>query len=453
MSLSPARRVAREVVTRVRERSSFGHETLSAALGRAKLTADDASLATRLAYGALQMQGALDDALERHLSGKRIEPRVRDALRVATYEILFLHTGDHAAVHQGVELAKAVRPQAAGLANAVLRRIARETGDFPWGDSDTDDAVLARRFGHPRWMSDLWVSELGRDTAVAVMAADNQPAPLFLAINPFTATPDTAYAALTADGAQPAVCAIPDCLVVGDSAAAVHGSALATGLVIAADEAAQFVAALVRPEPGQTIVEVGAGRGTKTVLIQGAALAAGGPANLIAVDVHGFKSALLKERLAAYGVPCVTALTGDATDFSAIPGAPVAASVDSVLIDAPCTGLGTLRRHPEKRWRVTPDDIAQLAALGARLLSSAALLVRPGGFVVYSSCTLSDAENSQTVHAFLGSGPGSEFSVDPLDGDVPEEWRRFLTPDGFFRSLPEPGGADGHFAARLKRAE
>lgn len=453
MSASPARRVAREVLTRVRESSSYGHEVLSGALKRAKLSSDDAAFATRLAYGALQTEGSLDEAIDRHTGGKRLEPRIRDALRIATYEIMFLHTEDRASVHQGVELVKTVRPQASGLANAILRRIAEDVASFPWGDPEADDGALARLHAHPRWLADLWISELGRDIAAAVMRTDNEPAPLFLAVNTFVATFDEALAALESDGAIPQPCALHGCLRAGDTAAAVRGRALADGLVFATDAAAQFVASLVAPQPGGSVVEIGAGRGTKTVLIQAAAIGAGGPADLFTVDLHEFKTRLLQQRLASYGVSGVTALTGDATDLASVAGVPAAGSVDSVLIDAPCSGLGTLRRHPEKRWRVTPGEIGELAALGLQLLTEASRLVRPGGFVVYSTCTLANAENHEVVSAFLASEQGREFAPASLVRDVPDGWDRFVTSEGYFRSLPEPGGPDGHFAARLVRTQ
>ncbi len=451
MSASPARLAAREVLTRVREGSAYAHEVLGGTLRRLKLTGEDAAFATRLAYGAIQTEGTLDEAIDRHLGGKRIEPRVRDALRVSAYELLYLSTEQRAAVHQGVELVRSTRKQAAGLGNAVLRRIAEDASTFPWGDADTDTAALARLHGHPAWLAEMWITELGRETAVAVLAADNEPAPLFLAENPFAGTPEAISVALAADGADVRPCGLPGCFVAGDAGAAVRGSALADGLVIAADAAAQFVAGLVRAREGMTIVEVGAGRGTKTLLMQAAARRSGGPATIYAVDVHEFKSKLLSQRLDRFGVPGVHALTGDATSFESVDGAPAPGTVDTVLVDAPCSGLGTLRRHPEKRWRVTPADLDSLAALGSRLLEAASLLVRPGGFVVYSTCTLADIENAQVIEGFLGSEQGSSFRIDSFVDEVPPEWRRHLTPEGYFRSVPETDGSDGHFAVRLVR--
>jgi 16S rRNA (cytosine967-C5)-methyltransferase len=438
-------------VSQVRERSGYAHEVLDGRMRTHDLSATEAALATRLAYGTIQTQGALDEALARFLGGKKLEPRVRDALRVSAYEILFLHTPTRAAVHQGVELVRSLRPQAAGLANAVLRRLAEEAADFPWGDTATDDAALARKYGHPLWLAQLWIRELGRSAAEEIMAADNEPAPLYVAANAFAGDVEASRAALRADGALPQPCPLEGCVEVGDAAAAVRGQALREGFVVACDAAAQLVARLVQAQPGQRIVEIGSGRGTKTMLMQAAAVHAGGPADIYAVDLHAFKARLLEERLERFGVPWVHAVVGDARDVATIPGLPASGEVDSVLVDAPCSGLGTLRRHPEKRWRVEPADLEALGDLGKQLLTQAASLVRPGGFVVYSTCTIAQRENADVIEAFLASPAGEGWRVEPVAGLVPAEWNRFMTREGYFSSYPVVGGPDGHFAARLVR--
>jgi len=452
MNVSPARFTARKVLTQVRERDAYGHEVLSSALNSASLEPHDAAFATRLVYGVLQTAGTLDEALDRYLGGRRIEPRVRDCLRIAAYELLFQRTETRAAVHQGVELVRSVRSQAAGLANAVLRKLATDADTFPWGDPETDDTALARLHGHPLWLAQRWIAELGREAAQQVMAADNEPAPLFLAVNPFAGTPSDAIALLESDGAVPEEYVVAGSLVARESGRAVRGRALASGRVLAVDAAAQFVATLARARSGQHVVEIGAGRGTKTLLLQASAIASGAaPADILAIDVHGFKTRLLEERLTRLGVPGVRTLTADATALEGVEGAPAPGSVDAVLVDAPCTGLGTLRRHPEKRWRVSADDVESLGHLGLSLLEAAARLVRVGGFVVYSTCTLANAENDDVIEAFLASEGGRGFAADSLDGEVPDQWRQWLDGRGHFRSLPTPGGPDGHFAVRLRR--
>jgi 16S rRNA (cytosine967-C5)-methyltransferase len=452
VSATSARRLAREVVTQVRERTAYSHEVLDSRLRAVQLPPAEASFATRLAYGVIQTQGTLDEALDRHLSGRRIEPRLRDALAVSAYELLFLGTEPRIAVHQGVELVRGLRSQAAGLANAVLRRLADDAPAFPWGDPETDDAALARLHGHPLWLAQMWIAELGRDVAVEVMTADNEPAPLYVAINPFAASPEEARAVMEADGADPRPCAVTGCIEAGDAGAAVRGAALRDGLVLACDATAQAIVRLAHVTAGRRLLEVGSGRGTKTILLQATALESGGPADIYAVDLHPFKAHLLAERLGRFGVPNVTPLTGDATHMTAIEGVPEAGSLDAVLVDAPCSGLGTLRRHPEKRWRVTPQDLESLSALSLRLLEAAAALVRPGGFVVYSTCTVARQENAAVVDSFLADERGGTWSVDDVAGEVPVEWRRFITGEGYFSSHPVSGGPDGHFAARLRRS-
>jgi 16S rRNA (cytosine967-C5)-methyltransferase len=204
------------------------------------------------------------------------------------------------------------------------------------------------------------------------------------------------------------------------------------------------------PFPGGVVVDVAAGRGTKTAQIQAHNVAAGGACRLYALDVHPFKGEVLTRRMTDLGVPGVISVTGDATDLSDVEGLPAIGTADAVLLDAPCSGLGSLRRRPEKRWRVTPDDIDRLAALQFSMLEQSASLVRVGGRVVYSTCTVSRRENEDVVTRFVGLTGGSFASVDLAlvagigsMGDVSEQ--------GWFQSIPRPGGPDGHFVAVLER--
>jgi 16S rRNA (cytosine967-C5)-methyltransferase len=435
----------------VREREAYGPQVLDQVLAGAHLTAEDAAFATRLARGTLASAGTLDDALDRFLAKPgALEPQVRDALRVTAYELLFARTPVRAAVHQGVEGVRRIRPQAAGLANAVLRRLADAVPTFPWGDPATDVDALARLTAHPRWFVERVSAEQGVDVARRVLTDANEPAPLYLWHNPFAGTLEAAVAQLDADGADPAEGPLPGSLVARRPAGAVQGIAVATDLVLITDAAAQLAPHALAPAPGSTIVDVAAGRGTKTAELQALAVAAGAPAHVIAIDVHAFKADVLARRMAALGVPDVTALAGDATQPWAVAGLPGEGQADAVLLDAPCTGTGALRRHPEKRWRITPADVAQLAALQGEMLAQAAWLVRPGGVVVYSTCSILREENDDVVAGFLAEGRGASFRVRSVAASVPAAWSEFVTPQGFFQSLPAEGGPDGHFVAVLQ---
>lgn len=451
MRISPARHIALSVLRRVRERGSFGPETLDAVLRASGLTVRDTALATRLTYGILQTLGVLDEAIDRFADRPgAIEPAVRDALRLGAYELLFMRTPARAAVHEAVEAARNARPQASGLANAILRHIAGEADTFPWGDPATDDDALSRATGHPRWLVDRWIEELGRERAVEALYADLEPAPLYLWAVPFRGTPVEIMDALRADGAQPVADLLPGCIRAEDGAAAVRGAAVRKGLVLITDAAAQLAARVLGPQCGETVVDVAAGRGTKTAEIQAFTVAAGEPCDLFALDIHPFKADVLRRRMNDLGVPGVTTLVGDACDIASVAGIPAPGTVHGVLVDAPCSGLGALRRRPEKRWRIAPEDITRLAALQLIMLEQAASLVSVGGTVVYSTCTISRAENEGVVEAFLAGSAGG-FVIGDLTEAIPPEWRSDIDERGFFQSSPRIGGPDGHFVASLTR--
>jgi len=451
VSVAPARRAALRVLQRVRERGSFGPETLDAVLRASGLSARDTALATRLTYGVLQTLGTLDEAIDRFAERPgALEPTVRDVLRLASYEILFMRTPARAAVHEGVDGVRGVRPQAAGLANAVLRRIAAEADSFPWGDPATDNDALARATGHPRWLVDRWIAELGRERATETLYADLEPAPLYLWANTFKATPVEILDALEADGADPVADVPPGCLRASDASAAVRGEAVRSGMALVTDAAAQLAARVLGPHPGEIVVDVAAGRGTKTAEVQECSVSAGAPCDLRAVDIHPFKADVLRRRMDDLRVPGVTVLVGDATEVASIEGLPEAGTAAAVLVDVPCSGLGALRRRPEKRWRVTPEDIDRLAMLQLKMLGEAATLVSVGGAVVYSTCTVSRAENEDVVSSFLSDNEG-KFVVGDLSASVPEQWRGDIAKEGHFQSTPRVGGPDGHFVSLLVR--
>lgn len=451
MSVSPARVVALEVLTRVRERNAYAHETLDALLRGASLQPRDVGLATRLAYGAVATRGTADEAIARVADARTIlEPRIADVLALGAHELLFAKTPPHAAVSETVALARSVRPQAAGLVNALMRRLSTAALEFPWGDPSRDIEALARLHGHPLWLAELWVRELGWDVAASVMAADNASAPLFSAHLPGRRSEAEVVEELSALGAEPEPYVLDGCLVLGRPSFARGASSLASHELLIMDAGAQFAVQVVRPVPGQTIVEIGAGRGGKSLLLAATARRRGGAAaRIAAVDLHDFKLQMLRAAAEAAGYDEISTHVADASAMGAALFA--LGPADSVLVDAPCSGLGTLRRHPDRRWRATPEDIETLGSLGEVLLQQAAALVNPGGFVVYSTCTVTRRENAEVISRFLSSEAGSRFVLDTLAGSTPEEWGRFVAPEGWFQSLPEPGGPDGHFVVRLRR--
>lgn len=387
-----ARLLALRLVREVRERDAYLRELVASARETTKLPAEEFDFAQVLAFGVTMCRGTLDEAIDRSLSSPRdVKPKVRDALRISAYEMLFLRKPEHVVVDQGVELVRSVTPRAAGLANAVLRKMAFDARDFPWGDMATDDAAWARSFGMPEWLAVHLADEYGRDVATTIMEADLHPAPRYLRDNPFD--PDNPFAC---------------------------------------DLSAQRVAGLV-PFDG-TILEIGAGRGTKTMLLESRALETlGHTVPIHAVELHEYRTQLHAERMRQAGIEDVVSLAGNACALDAIDG--VLLHYDAVLLDAPCSGTGTMRRHPEIRWKLMPADVTELAALQRALLDEAARHVAPGGTLVYATCSILDEENQQVVDDFLATQPQGEWRVG----------------EDSFATLPTLDGPDGHFAAVLQR--
>jgi 16S rRNA (cytosine967-C5)-methyltransferase len=446
MRVAPARHAALRVLGRVRRDAAFAGAALASELSRGTLDPQDGALATRLVYGVLATSGLLDEAIARY-ARTAPEPRVADALRLAAYEILFGRAPAYAVVDQAVASVRAIRPQAAGMANAVLRRLADDAPTFPWGDPAQDRDALGRATATPRWIVDLTLDALGEVAGREALAAGLEPSPSYVRLDPFARHRTETLTDLEAAGPSQSP-PDPDCFRLAEPARLYSRGTDAIGW-FAMDAAAQMAPTLCDAGPGATVLDIGAGRGNKTVCLQAAALRSGGPADITALDLHEHKVRQLRERLDSSGVPGVTVRTADALEMESALGESV---FDIVLLDAPCTGLGTIRRYPEKRWRLEPGDVERLAALQDALIAAAAERVGSGGMLVYSTCSLAPRENGEVVRRFLTGPLGAEFTLEPVEGHVPAEWRMFIDGDGCFQSWPTVGGPDGHFVATMRRA-
>ena len=449
-----ARGLALEAIHQLRERHAFAQDVIASTIDTSKIAREERAFATRLVLGVTSTRGTLDDVIDGCMdSPDDASPAVRDALALSAYEIIFLQKSPHAAVDQGVELVKSVAPRAGGLANAVLRRVVRAKESFPFGDPRTDLRAYARLHGFPAWLAERLIKDLGPQGAHDLMTASNEPAPVYVAVNAAKATDEEVVSILAAAHGQPepvevAGRRVEGCYRLASGLALLDGRVrrmLSQGLLLVSDATSQAVASLVvgEEEPA-SFLEIGAGRATKTILDQSCAQRRFGHqvSGYVTVDAHAFKTKLLRERAAQFDIEVEDALTGDGCDLGALVGERL---FDRVFVDAPCTGLGTLRRHADIRWRLRPDTIAEQAALGARLLDSAAAHVAPGGTLAYATCTVTTEENAAVVEAFLASEQGAGFEIIP-----------FARPDlgvelPFFSVALEPGGPDAHFLALLRR--
>ena len=438
---SEARAVAFSVVRRVFADGAYADRALPAEADRAGLDARDRALATRLAYGTVQRKGTLDHLLARLAERPvaRLDPPVLAAARLGLYQLLYLDgVPDRAAVAESVDLAKGAAGRgAAGLVNAVLRRAAREGRDALLGPlHDRDPAGAALLHSVPLWLAEQWWSELGPETARALLAAANEPAEHALRTNTLVSDRDAVAAALGVPSRTDPV--LPAALVL-EGPFDLRGSALwDEGAVWPQSRAAMAVARVVAPQTGERVLDLCAAPGGKATHL--AALSGDG-AEIIAVEQHPGRADALRATCARLHARGVRVEVADAAVARAD------GPFERVLVDPPCSGLGTLAAHPDLRWRMTPAAIGELAALQGRMLAAAAAVTAPGGTLVYATCTISAQENEAVIAKLMRSNP--HFAVDDLRADFPA-WHHPQAAE-YLLTLPSRDITAGFFVARLRR--
>ena len=417
---------ALRVVRRVFEEGAYADRALAAEA--AELGPRDRALATALAYGTVQRRATLDHVaealVERPLA--RLDAPVLAVLRLGLFELMYLGgSAQHAAVNEAVELAKREARGGAGLINAVLRRGAREAPGMlerleRGGDATPESAALLHSV--PGWLASQWFRELGAETARELLRVVNQPAESALRVNSLVAEPDAVAAALPVSS-HPGV-ELPEALVL-DGPFDVQASELwRSGAVQPQSRGSMLVSRILDPQPGERVLDLCAAPGGKTTHL--AALMAD-HGEIVAVERHPGRAAALERTTARLRATSVRVEVGDAAaERSDGP-------FDRVLVDPPCSGLGTLQSRPDLRWRARPEAIGELAALQAGILAAGARVLGPGGTLAYSVCTISRAEGPDVIERFLDAHP--EFSG--------EDARQLL---------PHRDGTDGFFIARLRRA-
>ena len=431
----PARRVALGLLRAVGRDGAYANLALPALIAEARLSGRDAAFATELGYGTVRSSGTLDEIVA-HCSDRApddIDPAVRDVLRLGAYQILRTRTPPHAAVATSVDLARASgAARAAGFVNAVLRRVTARTWD-EWTDviSAGQPAVarLAARTAHPVWIAEAFAQALGGDLAEteAALAADDRRPITHLVAWPGLVDRD----ALAAESGGRAGPYSPYAVHLdrgGDPGAV---ASVRAGRAAVQDEGSQLCALAVANVPiagrDERWLDLCAGPGAKAALL--AALAASRGARLTANELHPHRAELVRRATAPWDVEVVL---GDARRLE-----PVEGGYDRVLLDAPCTGLGALRRRPDARWRRTPADLADLTVLQADLLAAARRLVRPGGVVGYVTCSPHPAETAAIVDGLdlIDARPSFPGLAELGEGPAVQLWPHRHGTDAMFCAL------------------
>jgi 16S rRNA (cytosine967-C5)-methyltransferase len=412
------------------------------ARARERMDARDSGFLLELVYGVLRNRSRLDWVLNCY-SAKPVgttDTWTRNILRLGAYQMLFLdRVPVSAAVNTAVELAKEHGGKH-GYVNGLLRGLDRKRGTIRYPDSGDPVARLAMLHSHPVWLVKRWVSRYGVETAEALLQANNRPAPLTIRTNILKTTRSALKVALEAEGAQVAeTTSSPVGLDIISSSGWLRTlQTYRDGLFMVQDQAAQLISLLLSPRPGETVLDACAAPGGKATHLAELMQDRG---TVVALELDASRMAKIRENSRRLGTAIISPHQGDAGRYHV-------GTFDRVLVDAPCSGLGVLRRHPDGRWNKTEQTIGDHAALQRRILENCASLVKPGGTLVYATCTTEPEENDEVISWFL-AGPGSSWRIDVPRTCLPDTAAALVDAGGTFRTFPLAPEMDGFFGVRM----
>lgn len=442
------RSLAGEILLKVDTRKAYADVLLDHALKTILLGERDRALLTELVYGTLRWRGKIDAELVRHLRRplSDTDPLIRNVLRLAAYQICFLDKiPDYAAVSEAVALSKLqAHGKFAGFVNAVLRNLLRQKNQGSvLAPNDESTHSLAVEYSHPEWLVKRWTEQFGVPAAKKLMGANNAKAPLLLRVNSLRCGRDEllqrfSRASISASPAERS----PQGIIVNSGGSIENLPGFAEGLFQVQGESSQLVTFLLSPVAGERILDACAAPGGKTTHIAEVMKDQG---ELVAIDKSASAIKKLSENIVRLRIQSVDVKIADATrELSPLLRAPY----DRILVDAPCSGLGTLRSHPEIKWHREESDIQRLRTLQSKILDRMADCLKPGGILVYSTCTITRDENQGTIEYFLARQP--KFELQDAARYLPSEARHMIR-GKYFEALPHRDNTDGFFAARLRK--
>jgi 16S rRNA (cytosine967-C5)-methyltransferase len=436
------RGTAVKILNRIDRSDAYLDKLLDAELRSDEMNELDKGLMNEIVTGVVRWQMKLDWVLTGFFHGNftKAETNIKNALRVALYQILFLDkVPQSAAVNEGVEFIKRLRGQkVADLVNAVLRNIIRNLENIRYPDPNEDRIRhLAVVESHPIWLVNKWVARFGYDEAKQLLAANNRRPDLTLRVNRLKIQFDYFLSQLSQYQFQYTRSTYLDNFVRVQHMAGIGSSEMfRQGFFSVQDESGGLAVHLLDPKPGERIIDLCSAPGGKTSFIGELMKNIG---EIVSIDRYENRLNLVKNSAQRLGIANAHFVVADATSIQVPPA-------DKVLVDAPCSGLGVLAKKPDAKWRREPEDIRDLVKLQNAILENAATLVKAGGCIVYSTCTMEPEENLEVVRSFLANHP--EFSIEQPGELVPKE---VVSSEGFVETFPHRHGMDGSFAIRLRR--
>ena len=440
------RQAACETLLRIKKEGGFADRLIDNELSNGILSGPDRGLYAELVFGVLRRQGTLDHILQQLLEKPMVEldPLALVILRIGLYQLTCLdRIPESAAVNESVNLAKLITPGTSGLINAVLRNYLRRRDTISFPDINTNPAAaIAARHSQPEWLVEQWIEQLGIYEAQQLAEASSQQPPLTLRVNTLRSSRDDLLREFEQQGLEATPCRFSsDGITMAGRHTINTLPGFDAGLFAVQDEASQLAGRLLGAEPGERIWDACCAPGGKSCHI---AQLMDDRGELVATDISRSKLTLVQDNVRRLGISSVSTAVADLHQPDTFPDG----YFDRILLDAPCSGLGVIRRNPEAKWRLFSGDITRLAAVQKTLLKNAAVRLKPGGTLLYSTCSTSEAENELVVEDFLLHHPG--FVLENLN-DLFPGWSELIAFYGMFRVWPHRHGMDGFFAARIKR--
>ncbi|WP_409341072.1 16S rRNA (cytosine(967)-C(5))-methyltransferase RsmB [Paenibacillus sp. MBLB4367] len=444
-----ARELAMDVLTRVEKDKAYSNLLLNQLLQKHKLERHDAGLATELVYGTIQRLNTIDHFLAGFVAKgiHKLEPWVRSLLRLSFYQIYYLQRiPAHAAVNEAVNIAKRKGHQGiSGMVNGVLRNVLRQKSTLTIAEDMEPVRRISLLHSHPEWMVARWIRQFGEAATAQMCAANNEAPHASVRVNRLKRTREEMLEAFAAAGIE----AVPSPLAPRGIIASGGGNLAFTswyagGEITIQDESSMLVGEAVAPLPGMRVLDCCAAPGGKTTHL---AEKMGDSGTIVACDLHPHKEQLIREQADRLGLSAIQTIVGDAEKLD---GTFAAGSFDCILLDAPCSGLGVIRRKPDLKWAKAETDIADICGIQHAILESVHNLLKPGGLLVYSTCTIERSENEEMVERFLASHP--EFSLEAFPSGALPVGLAETGRTGMVQLLPHHYHSDGFFIARLRKA-
>lgn len=440
-----AREVAMLTLNACQRQGGWSDGVLKKQLAAAGLDGRDAALATQLCFGVLQNQMLLDFYLSKfsNIPLKRMEGKVVQTLRLGAYQMLFLDKIPHsAAVKTAVDLTRAhcKNPRAAGMVNGILRNLARSLNSLPTIPQTDQVSYLSTLYSHPEWLVKEFILTLGAEETARLLAINNSQPPTSVMVNTTRTAAAELTAALEAQGVE--VRRHPwlkDCLLLSKTGDLERLSAFREGLFYVQDPASRLAVQAAGPRPGMRVLDCCAAPGGKSFA---AAIQMENQGEIVSCDLHPHKKKLIQAGADRLGLDIVAPMIADGRKFRP----EWEGAFDVVLVDAPCSGLGVIRKKPDIRYK-DPEPLKELPAVQLDILTNAARYVRPGGVLLYSTCTLLRRENEEVVQAFLERSPAFKPRTFTLPGPIG------AVPPGMITLWPHSKGTDGFFLCKLYKRE